>query len=71
MLKLVLEKVIRELQASEGGIQVDQSRIPVLRFSDDLFILGESLMDVSNSTKILSSEAKKIEIHRLVMIKPK
>jgi len=54
-----LKKVVRKLQANEGGIQVNQSRIRVLSFADDLDILGEFLRDVSNATKILSSETKK------------
>jgi len=35
----------------------------LLGFADDLAILGESLTDVANATKILSSEAKQIGLH--------
>lgn len=60
LFNLALEKVVRELKANEGGIQVNQNRIRVLGFGDDLNILGESLTDVANATKIFNTEAKKI-----------
>ncbi|VVC25733.1 Reverse transcriptase domain [Cinara cedri] len=58
-----LEKVVRELQTNEGGIQLNENRIRVLGFADDLVILGEFLTDVANATRILSNEAKKIGLH--------
>ncbi|VVC43276.1 Reverse transcriptase domain [Cinara cedri] len=63
LFNLALEKVVRELQTNEGGIQVNENRIRVLGFADDLDILGESLTDVANATRILSNEAKKIGLH--------
>jgi hypothetical protein len=50
---LALDKVIRKLQASEGGIQINQIRIKVLEFTDDLDIIGESLEQASNYIYIL------------------
>lgn len=53
------DKVVGGLQASESGIQINQSRIMVLGFVDDLDILGESLEDAAKVTRPLGNEVKK------------
>jgi len=54
-----LEKVVGGLQASESGIQINQSRIMVLGLADDLDILGESLENAAKVTRPLGNEVKK------------
>jgi hypothetical protein len=58
-----LEKVVRLLQDNKGGLLIDQNKDPsLLVFADDLDILGDSLEDTLNVTKVLEEAAKKIDL---------
>lgn len=49
-----------ELKVSRGGIQINQNRIKVFGFTNDLGIIGVSLENASNSTSLLCQWGTKI-----------
>jgi hypothetical protein len=45
LFNLALEKVVRILQDSEGGLLIGQKKIRLFGFTDDLDIIGDSLVE--------------------------
>ncbi|XP_008183215.1 uncharacterized protein LOC103309478 [Acyrthosiphon pisum] len=60
LFNLALEKAVRMMQNAESGVAVNEHRVQVLRFSDDLIILGESLGDALDLTMALENAAEKV-----------
>jgi len=60
LFNLALEKVIRVLQDNEGGLLIGHNKIQILGFADDLEIIGDSLSDTANATRVLEEAAKRI-----------
>jgi len=45
LFNLAFEKAVRMMQNAESGVAVNEHRVQILGFTDDLNILGESLED--------------------------
>lgn len=60
LFKLALEKVARIIQNNEWGLLINQKKIKLLGFADDLDIIGESFADISNAVRELEGAMKKI-----------
>jgi hypothetical protein len=58
LFNLSLEKAVRIMQNAERGVAVNEHRVQILDFADDLNILGESLEDVL--TEALENAAAKV-----------
>lgn len=57
-LENLIKLTIREIQISESGIQINQTRIKVPEFTDDLDIIGDSLEHALNTTTLPVNETK-------------
>ncbi|KAL4089314.1 hypothetical protein QTP88_024368 [Uroleucon formosanum] len=60
LFNLALEKKVRMMQNAESGVAVNEHRVQILGFADDLNILGESLEDALNQTVALENAAAKV-----------
>ncbi|KAL4091440.1 hypothetical protein QTP88_026132 [Uroleucon formosanum] len=60
LFNLALEKAVRMMQNAESGVAVNEYRVQILGFADDLNILGESLEDALNQTVALENAAAKV-----------
>ncbi|KAL4082886.1 hypothetical protein QTP88_029540 [Uroleucon formosanum] len=60
LFNIALEKVIRSVQSNKLGINIGKTTLDVLRFADDLNLVGENKEMIVRNTKTLIQEAKKI-----------
>lgn len=60
LFNLALEKAIRELQKETTGIEINQQKIQILGFADDLNIIGNTRDDTEKAAKVLEIAAEKL-----------
>ncbi|VVC33333.1 Reverse transcriptase domain [Cinara cedri] len=60
LFNITLEKVIRKIQNTILGININKTTLDVLGFADDLNLMGENKNTVVENTKTLIRKAKKI-----------
>ncbi|KAL4098346.1 hypothetical protein QTP88_022976 [Uroleucon formosanum] len=60
LFNLALEKAVRELQKETTGIEINQQKIQILGFADDLNIIGNTKDDTEKAAKVLEKAAEKL-----------
>lgn len=55
-----LEKVVRILQDNESDLLINQNKMQLLGFADDLDTIGNSLTDTANVARVLEEAVKRI-----------
>jgi len=62
-LNIALEKVVRNVQSDNYGIDIGTNKIGILGFADDLNIIGDDGESVTQYTADLINEAKTIGLN--------
>ncbi|KAL4112678.1 hypothetical protein QTP88_016423 [Uroleucon formosanum] len=60
LFNLALEKEVREMQKETTGIEINQHKLQILGFADDLNIIGNTRDDTEKAAKVLEKSADKI-----------
>jgi len=60
LFNVALEKVVRELQRTEGGVRINNTTLRILGFEDDLDVVRETMEDMGNVVRLLETCGKKI-----------
>jgi len=62
LFNLVLEKAVREMQKEATGVEINQRKVQILGFADDLNIVGNTREDTEKALKVLEKSADRIGI---------
>jgi len=62
LFNLFLEKTVREIQKETTGVKINQQKMQILGFADDLNIIGNTRDDTEKAAKVLEKSADKIAL---------
>ncbi|KAL4142987.1 hypothetical protein QTP88_005369 [Uroleucon formosanum] len=60
LFNFVLEKAVREMQKEATGVEINQRKVQILGFADDLNIVGNTREDTEKTLKVLEKSADRI-----------